>query len=335
MDIFTYLMSKNGKNTSVHGDLMSYLLGQKNGIPKEASGTSITIEALKTRINKLIMTKESTQKTTTGKNLLPYTENFEETKNNLKLTANEGVYTIQNQPTQGTTTTELELISTYTIKENDYLHIMNDVANANCVIRLVFSDNTATSPAFLSINRIFSLSDFVGKTVTKISFYANTSYNGEKITLTPMICNTSVSTNFEPYTGGIPAPNPSFPQEINVITNNIIVNISDGTNSKNVTIPLNDNEIVGIGEYKDELIVDKKGQCYINKKTNKIDSYNGETITTDYMSTTGGLDTGATIYYVLDTPQLIDLENTVDLKLYKGTNIITNSENATMTLYYY
>ena len=61
MDLFTYLMSKKGINSSVHGDLMAYLLGQKNTIPQEASGTSITIEAKRKKINKLILDKESTQ----------------------------------------------------------------------------------------------------------------------------------------------------------------------------------------------------------------------------------------------------------------------------------
>ena len=58
------------------------------------------------------------------------------------------------------------------------------------------------------------------------------------------------------------------------------------------------------------------------------------TITTDYISTTGGLDTGATIYYVKDTPQLIDLEQNVDTTLYNDTNTITNSNEMTMNIKY-
>ena len=114
----------------------------------------------------------------------------------------------------------------------------------------------------------------------------------------------------------------------------VYTTISDGTNTKTTTIPLNNNEICGIGTNKDELTVDKLGDCYINKKIGKINSYNGETITTDYLSTTGGLDTGATIYYVLDTPSLIDLNYNVDLTLYEGTNTITNSENMDMEITY-
>lgn len=36
-----------------------------------------------------------------------------------------------------------------------------------------------------------------------------------------------------------------------------------------IKIPLNNNEIAGIGNYKDELIVDKNGHCWLNKKTGK------------------------------------------------------------------
>lgn len=56
--------------------------------------------------------------------------------------------------------------------------------------------------------------------------------------------------------------------------------------------------------YKDE------DKWYVHKEINKIDSYNGETITTEYMSTTGGLDTGATIYYILATPTNIEITET-------------------------
>ena len=37
-----------------------------------------------------------------------------------------------------------------------------------------------------------------------------------------------------------------------------------------VTIPLNNNEIAGIGDYKDEYIVDKNGKCWLNKKIGKV-----------------------------------------------------------------
>ena len=53
----------------------------------------------------------------------------------------------------------------------------------------------------------------------------------------------------------------------------------------------------------------------------KIESYNGETITTDYISTTGQLTTGATVYYKLATP--IDLELTEEQKTVRDTKLYT------------
>lgn len=53
----------------------------------------------------------------------------------------------------------------------------------------------------------------------------------------------------------------------------------------------------------------------------KIESYNGETITTDYISTTGELTTGATVYYKLVIP--VDLELTEEQKTVKNQKLYT------------
>lgn len=75
----------------------------------------------------------------------------------------------------------------------------------------------------------------------------------------------------------------------------------------------------------------------------KIDSYNSESITTDYISTTGELTTGATIYYKLATPtkllcteaQSAVLEELNNLELFDGiNNIITAEDIALLKLKY-
>ena len=53
-------------------------------------------------------------------------------------------------------------------------------------------------------------------------------------------------------------------------TNWIYTKVTNGTDTNYYTLPLNDNEIAGIGNYKDEYIVDKNGHCWLNKKTKKI-----------------------------------------------------------------
>lgn len=92
-------------------------------------------------------------------------------------------------------------------------------------------------------------------------------------------------------------------------------------------------ELCKIGDYKDR-IYKSGGKWYLENKHSKIDSYNGETITTDYISTTGGLDTGATIYYGVETttteiteqnyPTLYsELNSLLSAKSYDGTTNIT------------
>ena len=87
-------------------------------------------------------------------------------------------------------------------------------------------------------------------------------------------------------------------------------------------------ELCKIGDYKDRIYKDS-GKWYTEKKTNKIASYNGEIITTDYISTTGELTTGATIYYVLATPTTTEITDSElinqlnSLKLLEGLNNIS------------
>ena len=165
-----------------------------------------------------------------------------------------------------------------------------------------------------------------------------------------------------------------------------------------VPIPLNNNEIAGIGNNLDELIIDDEGYLFLNKKIEKVVLKGTETISkgTDstytryqvknilplmkqesgrqeilsnyyYYAETGRavgigfaywVDGGSiflypdqsittaddfkdwlsthntVVYYVRQTPQLIDLNTTIDLRLFKGINNITNSETANMKIRY-
>ena len=74
-------------------------------------------------------------------------------------------------------------------------------------------------------------------------------------------------------------------------------------------------------------------------QTGHIQSYNGETVTTEYISTTGGLDTGAEIYYKLSGQEFVPLPEETQIALnLLHTNypitIITNSEDCEMEVEY-
>ena len=89
----------------------------------------------------------------------------------------------------------------------------------------------------------------------------------------------------------------------------------------------------------DELIYNADGTGKIIKRTAKIDSYNGESVSGVYISSTGGLDTGATVIYQIDTPQEIeltaaDVSALMQLHTYNGMTNISNSGNADMDVKY-
>ena len=97
-------------------------------------------------------------------------------------------------------------------------------------------------------------------------------------------------------------------------------------------INLGDIELCKIGDYQDRIYKDS-GKWYLEKKIGKIESYNGETITTNYISTTGQLTTGATVYYVLATPTTTEITDTElinqleSIELLEGINNISSNGN--------
>ena len=141
-------------------------------------GTSISLNNTLEGKMKIDLKGNTYQNSTTGKNKLPYTNDINETINSTKITGVKGTYTIQTTPTATVYQTYVNLVENYTIQSGDYLHIMNDVANANITFNLKCTDDTILSPTLNSLNRIFDLSSYVGKTISSIRFYVSTSYDG-------------------------------------------------------------------------------------------------------------------------------------------------------------
>lgn len=111
-----------------------------------------------------------------------------------------------------------------------------------------------------------------------------------------------------------------------------------------VTIPLGTTELAKVGSVSDKSIIDTETRV-VSKIRNieKIDSYNGETITTDYISSTGELSTGATVYYVSANPTTetittLTQEQLEILKPNVGENtyqMITNLGRTNINIEYY
>ena len=105
-------------------------------------------------------------------------------------------------------------------------------------------------------------------------------------------------------------------------------------------LSLGEYEFARIGNYVDTIEYDvDNDKVYKNKNVKKIASYNGETISTDYISTTGQLTTGATIYYgITEVKEEITGTLATQIKAlynsqsFTGTTIITSNGELPLVL---
>lgn len=83
-----------------------------------------------------------------------------------------------------------------------------------------------------------------------------------------MVEESATATSYEPYVGGIPAPSPSYPMPINVVTGEQMATVSDGVDSEVFAISLGSTELCKIGDYQDYIY--KSGDdWYVHKATGK------------------------------------------------------------------
>lgn len=114
----------------------------------------------------------------------------------------------------------------------------------------------------------------------------------------------SAATSFEPYVGGNPSPSIAYPQTIYTMTGESEVSYNGDT----FNLDLGEIELVKINDAED--YIHKDGTNWkIHKEIAKIDSYDSETINTDYVSSTGSLSSGAVVYYVMEEPEEILIED--------------------------
>lgn len=73
-----------------------------------------------------------------------------------------------------------------------------------------------------------------------------------------------IGDNYEPYTAG-PAPNPDYPQTVNVVTGTQTLTLGDGVNTDDYTLSLGSVELCKIGSYQD-YIYKSGGDWYLHKE---------------------------------------------------------------------
>lgn len=173
-------------------------------------------------------------------------------------------------------------------------------------------------------------------TVKAVKFY-NITATGERTVDKIMVCygkQEITDANYTPYPDD--AMTPDELRSLYTSHGSITVTITDGTDENVQTLVIaTPDELRSVGDYKDYIDFEKGVRV---QNCAKI-TYNGEEITTDFISTTGALTKGATVIYVLDTPietslSLEQIANYKALHTNYPTTIISNNENTFMKVKY-
>ena len=207
-----------------------------HGVLKYATGTSITLTDVVRGITSLENVYGDTfQQTYAGKNKFDY-ESASDTNNTFistyRLFEIEGL-----KPNTTYTISNLGFTSTLAGK---YVYLWNDTDYATSNKIMLADPAGYKSSASLGTNNgaklylaIFPIDDTIWENV--ITYFENA-----------QIEEGATATSFEPYVGGMPAPNPDYPQDVNVVTGEQTVTVTgknlfnkDGGNTLNTVVDAN------------------------------------------------------------------------------------------------
>lgn len=183
------------------------------------------------KIMDMMLYGKSEQFTTIGKNLLKIKDGTQ-TLRGMTVTAKDGV---------------VELKGTATESGWAILTVDSFVLDGMCIL----SSNISSNIRVIVVDKSFKTVLEQGKSATlenaevsKVCFIVTGGKTYDISNILIQIEKGSVATSYEPYTGGIPSPNPSYPQEIKSVVNPIVkLSNEDGTQSETVTLPYTLNAI--------------------------------------------------------------------------------------------
>lgn len=212
-----YLPKKNRDNITELADKYKEVEDIYNALPTEkASGEELEINDAKEIKSKSVgIDGKYKQETTQGYNLFSYAPKTSvESKGIVFESFGNGSYRVYGTATESMSTISLDIPEITLPDETLYMHMRNNVVVEGVGIKLIVRDGTSPNPAFSTIDRIMTSERFNNAQVYKIAITGITKDNTIDITFTPSIERTENITNYEKYTGGIPSPNPDYPQEI-------------------------------------------------------------------------------------------------------------------------
>ena len=226
-----YILSKHGKTTEDLGPLKKEI-----GLLKEDLSNKITkfyasnqgethlADSDNGKIMDMMLYGKSEQFTTIGKNLLKIKDGTQ-TLRGVTVTANDGVVTLK-----GTAVESGWAILTIDSFVLDGTYILSSNISSN--VRVIVVDKS-----FKTILKEGESANLENAEASKVCFTVTEGETYDISNILIQIEKGSVATSYEPYTGGNPSPNPSYPQEIKSVVNPTVkVTNEDGSKVQSVTL---------------------------------------------------------------------------------------------------
>ena len=263
---------------------MSSIFNNQNIERMRVNGNEIALAKINGNVvfqkNKLLKTffGDSKQNTTSGKNLLNIKDNFE--SNDITITKNkDGTITIKGTSSPNGNTFGL-LNNNFIFNPNEtYTFWFNEINNKKIEGSIWLWNQTDQNSNITLSNDLkeksFSFNKEVEIAACNITIPANIYLD---ITIQLQIEKGSVATEYEPYTGGKPSPNPDYPQKISSI-NGVNLKISNGSKELKIPINLQGNILAKVGDYADELQIYSNGDVNLVKKIREYKMTGNEDIT--------------------------------------------------------
>lgn len=249
-----------------------------NALPKvEGQGTSLTLDDTAEAPMKMILGANMEQETTTGKNIIRLRDGIY-THKGIKAEVSNNIVKLSGTANDSSTASVIDIkleniISSSLGTLTKSLNPSGSFSNVQTSLR----DSTGNSPVGLWSNNAAKATG----TLSEDAYYFRIQVNYNITVDATLKCQIELGdeeTDYEPYTGGIASPNPSYPQDIHVVTgdNTITVSNSDNTQSQTLSLTLGDLEYCKIGDYEDEFVYNttdtslELNKWYLKKNIGKV-----------------------------------------------------------------
>lgn len=236
----------------------SRLKGITNALPKiSGEDTSLTLtNTANAPLSDIILKGNTSQQKYSGKNLLNVISNVNDTSNGITFSIEKNGFQLKlNGTSQNNTGIPLGFNKIQLPQTGTYYFvaqiISGSVSNSFGLAVNFGKDNSITVSNTTKSGKA-SLS--ATKTTGYLALFTQSNITFNNLVINMQVISTdTLDLDFEPWVGGTASPNPSYPQDIKVVTgdNTITISNSDNTEKQELPISLGSLELCKIGDYQD------------------------------------------------------------------------------------